>query len=106
MDTTTEPNLGHELLGDIKALAEEATAVLGNMARGNPNGEAIATLRAQFEVIQARFAEMYGEAKRMTVERAKQADQAVRENPYTSIAIVAGLGVVAGILIGRATKSD
>lgn len=102
---THEPNVGHELLGDLQALAAEAAAVLGQAATGQPTVDGIATLRAQFEVAQSRFSDLYGQAKERTTQGALRIDESVRANPYPSVAIVSGLAALTGFLVGRALKS-
>lgn len=106
MITEEKLNLGHELLGDLQALAAEAATLVEQAASGKPTGEAVTTLRAQFEVAQAHFSDWCGEAKKMATESAKSTDRAVRENPYQTVALVGAVALVAGMLIGRATKSD
>lgn len=102
--STTEPSASHELLGDIQALATEAAAIFGQAASGKPTAEGIATLRAQFEVAQAHFAELYGEARQKALRTAKAADLAVHENPYPTIAVIAGISLLAGVFIGRSLR--
>ncbi len=101
---TPQPNTTHELVGDLRALAEEAGAALVDAATGKPTEDAIATLRAQFEVAQAHFEELCGQAKQKVKEATDSADEAVRDNPYQALAIVAGVGLIAGLLIGRVSR--
>jgi len=101
---TQEPNLAHELVTDLKALAEEAGTLVEDVVTGKPTEDAIATLKAQFEVAQSRFADICGEAKQKVVEAKNSADQSVRENPYQALAIVAGVGFIAGLLVGRVSR--
>ena len=35
---------------------------------------------------------------------AKYTDETIRENPYQSMAVAAGLGLLVGVLIGRRSK--
>ncbi len=98
-----ELDLGHELLGDIKALAEEAAKVMGDETKRHSQ-EAIATLRAQFEVAESHFEEIYGEIKRNADQAIEQVDESVRKNPYRALAVVAGVAAVIGVLIGRSSR--
>lgn len=98
---TLEPNAAHELLGDLKALAEEAGTLIQDATAGKPTADDFATLKAQFEVAQARFAELCGEAKEKAIEITEQADESIRRNPYQALAFVGGLGLVIGFLVGR-----
>ena len=40
----------------------------------------------------------------ITHHRAQCTDQAIRANPYQSLAIAAGVGILVGVLIGRRSK--
>jgi ElaB/YqjD/DUF883 family membrane-anchored ribosome-binding protein len=44
---------------------------------------------------------VFHRAEQKAVERAKAADRVVRMHPYQTIGLAAGLGLVAGFLIGR-----
>ncbi len=44
---------------------------------------------------------MYEGAKQRVVAGAKSTDQAIRANPYQSLAIAAGVGLLVGVLLGR-----
>jgi ElaB/YqjD/DUF883 family membrane-anchored ribosome-binding protein len=45
--------------------------------------------------------ELIGRVREQAVERAKAADQVVRENSYQTIAIAFGVGAVIGFLLAR-----
>ena len=85
---TLEPNLTHELVGDLRALAEEAGTLVEDVVTGKPTADAVATLKAQFEVAQSRFSEICGEAKQKALDVKDSAEQSVRDNPYRAVAIV------------------
>lgn len=53
------------------------------------------------ERLEARGERLYGEARDNVTERADACDRYVHDNPWTSIGIGAGVGVVIGMLIGR-----
>ena len=56
------------------------------------------------QAAQERFADIYEGAKKKVVAGAKYTAATIRENPYQSLAIALGVGVVLGVLIGRRTK--
>ncbi len=84
-------------LTDLRTLVTEAEKLL---AQGEDTGIG-SNLRARFEAAQERFSDMYTGAKKRIVAGGKYTDQAIRENPYQSIAIAAGVGILVGVLIGR-----
>jgi ElaB/YqjD/DUF883 family membrane-anchored ribosome-binding protein len=91
------------MLKELRALVEEAERMLG--AAPAEDGETICdALRERFEAAQARFGETCQDARKKVVAGARQADQIIRDNPYQSIAIALGLGVLAGLLLGRRAK--
>ncbi len=66
--------------------------------------EAAGALRARFDAAHERLSELCSCAKQKVVAGAKCTDQAIRANPYQSLAIAAGVGVLVGVLVGRRTK--
>lgn len=98
-----------DLLNDLRGLVTEAERLLGQapQAQGACNCESsMAALRERFETAQERLGELYAGAKRKVVAGAKYTDGAIRENPYQSLAIALGIGLVAGVLIGRRTGTS
>lgn len=89
-----------DLLTDLRALVSEAEKMIGDSANGHSE-EDISSWRDRITAAQERLGEVYTTTKRKVVAGAKYTDEAIRENPYQSIAIAAGVGLLAGILIGR-----
>lgn len=94
-----------DLLSDLQALGAEATAMISDSA-GEYGEEALQALRNKLDVAQERFSEIYGETKKRAIQAAGRADEVIRENPYQAALIGAGIGLVVGILVGRASNSD
>jgi len=92
-----------ELLHDLQALVVEAETMLTDSASEH-SGEAVDSLRARFTDAQERFSEIYEGAKKKVVAGAKCTDETIRANPYQSIAIAAGVGLLIGVLVGRRSK--
>jgi len=69
-----------------------------------PTGDAVSTLRARFDAARARFADLYEGTRQKVVAGAKCADATIRANPYQSLAIAAGVGLLLGVLLGRRSK--
>jgi ElaB/YqjD/DUF883 family membrane-anchored ribosome-binding protein len=89
-----------ELASELRALVAEAERILGDEASG-PSHTAVAALRERFEAAQEQLREYYHEARQKVISGAKQADHAIREHPYQSLAVALGVGVLLGVLIGR-----
>ena len=92
-----------ELLQDLRTLVVDAEALLGDSLKEH-SAEAIDAIRARFEAAQERLARAYSGARKKVVAGAHYADETIRDHPYQSIAIAAGLGVIVGILLTRNHK--
>jgi ElaB/YqjD/DUF883 family membrane-anchored ribosome-binding protein len=99
-DTAQTPR---ELLNDLHALVAEAEKMMGDSLSEHA-GEAVGALRARFDAAHERLGEVCSRAKQKVVAGAKCTDQAIRANPYQSLAIAAGAGLLIGVLLGRRSK--
>jgi ElaB/YqjD/DUF883 family membrane-anchored ribosome-binding protein len=99
-DTAQTPK---ELLHDLQALVAEAEAMIADSTTEH-TADAIDSLRARFAAAQERFTDAYAGARKKVIAGAKYTDEAIRENPYQSLAIALGVGVLVGVLIGRRSK--
>jgi ElaB/YqjD/DUF883 family membrane-anchored ribosome-binding protein len=88
-------------LADLRTLVTEAEKLLDGSETGSENAH---TLRERFEAAQERFTDLYAGAKKRVIAGGKATDQAIRENPYQSLAIAAGVGLIVGVLLGRRSK--
>lgn len=97
-DVTTET-----LVEDLKTVMHDAEALL--KATSAQTGEKIQEVRARAEEslrqARVRVTEVEEEALRRARELADATEEYVRENPWQSIGIAAGIGLVLGILISR-----
>lgn len=100
---TTPAQTPEELLQDLRNLIGEAEAMAGDALKEH-SAEAIQALRERFEAAQERVSHLCAGARKKVVDGAHYADEKIRENPYQSIAIAAGVGVLIGVLIGRTSK--
>ena len=89
-----------DLLEDLHTLVADAEKMMGE-AVSERTGEAMAALRQRYEAAQEKLGVLYDGARERVVAGAKCTDTAIRENPYQALAIAAGVGLVAGILLGR-----
>jgi ElaB/YqjD/DUF883 family membrane-anchored ribosome-binding protein len=92
-----------ELLAELQALVGEAETMMAD-SLSEHTAEAIGQLKERFGAVQERFADTYDRARKKVVAGAKSADATIRENPYQSLAIALGVGVVLGVLVGRRGK--
>jgi ElaB/YqjD/DUF883 family membrane-anchored ribosome-binding protein len=92
-----------QLVNDFKVVVADAEALL--KATANQSGEKIAEIRAKTErslsAAKAGIAEAQSVVVARTKEAAKVTDAYVHENPWKSIGVAAGVGLVIGLLIGR-----
>ena len=97
-DVTTE-----RLVEDLKTVMNDAEALL--RATSAQTGEKIQEVRARAEEslrqARARVGEIEEEALRRARELADATEEYVRDNPWQSIGVAAGIGLVLGILISR-----
>jgi ElaB/YqjD/DUF883 family membrane-anchored ribosome-binding protein len=92
-----------ELLGELQALVAEAEKMMGDSVSEHTE-DALGALRTRFDAAQERFADLYEGARKKVVAGAKCTDAAIRANPYQSLAIAAGVGLLLGVLLGRRSK--
>jgi ElaB/YqjD/DUF883 family membrane-anchored ribosome-binding protein len=92
-----------QLVADLKTVMEDAEALL--KATSTLTGEKIQEVRARAEEslrqAKVRLSEVEEEAMRRAREVAEAADEYVRENPWQSVGIAAGIGLVVGMLLAR-----
>jgi ElaB/YqjD/DUF883 family membrane-anchored ribosome-binding protein len=102
MKTETERTIQtpEDVLQGLRSLVTEAEHILGHAPKSDREA-AGAALSERFEAAQERLAELYQGAKRKVVAGAKHTDQVIRENPYKSLAVALGIGILAGVLIER-----
>ena len=92
-----------DLLTELKALVAEAEGMIGESA-GEASDEVMGALRTRYEAMQEHMSDLYDGAKKKVIAGAKYTDTTIRENPYQSIAVAAGLGLLIGVLLGRRSK--
>lgn len=92
-----------ELLNDLHALVADAEKMVGSSITEH-TADAVAALRSRYDAAQERFLDMYEGARTRVVAGAKSTDAAIRANPYQALAIAAGVGLLAGVLLSRRSK--
>ena len=90
-------------LSNLRALVVEAEKLLDESPEDANTGIGSA-LRARLDAAQERFADLYAGARKQVIAGGKYTDKAIRENPYQSMAIAAGIGLLIGVLVGRRAR--
>jgi ElaB/YqjD/DUF883 family membrane-anchored ribosome-binding protein len=92
-----------QLVSDFKSVVNDAEALLN--ATSTQTGEKIQAVRARAEEslrqAKARLMEIEQDAVRRAKEIADATDEYVRDNPWQSVGIAAGIGLLLGVLLGR-----
>lgn len=92
-----------EVLNELRALLSEAEKIF-SQATADDSGDVAAELRRRFEAAQERLTSLYQDARARVAGGVKSADEAIRENPYQTLAIALGIGLLLGVLLGRRSK--
>lgn len=102
-NTDKSAHTPQELLTELQSLVAAAESMVGD-SLSEHTADAVSNLRERFGAAQERFSELYDGAKKKVAAGAKYTDETIRANPYQSIAIAAGVGLLVGVLLGRRTK--
>lgn len=94
------PQTPADLLNDLRTLVVDAEKMLESSVSEHTD-EAVSALRARYEAAAERLSEIYTSARKNVTAGAKYTDETIRANPYQSIAIAAGVGLLVGVLVGR-----
>jgi ElaB/YqjD/DUF883 family membrane-anchored ribosome-binding protein len=101
--TMSETVTTDKLIEDLQTVVRDAEALL--RATAAQTGEKVQEVRARTEEsvrqAKARLANAEDEALRRAHALADEADEYVRANPWLSVGIAAGIGLVLGLLISR-----
>lgn len=89
-----------EILSELESLVSEVQSLIADSATEH-SIEAVEALRQRFADAQERLAATYETAKTKVVDGARATDTTIRENPYQSIAVAVGVGLLVGVLLGR-----
>lgn len=91
------------LLDDLRQLVGDAEKLLAAAATEHSR-EAIDSLRTRLESTRDRVTALCADAKKKVAAGARYTDEAIRENPYRSLAVAAGAGLLIGLLLGRRNR--
>jgi ElaB/YqjD/DUF883 family membrane-anchored ribosome-binding protein len=92
-----------KLVEDLKTVMQDAEALL--KATSSQTGDRIQEVRARAEEslrqARVRLAQVEEDTLRQAREVADATEQYVRENPWQSVGVAAGVGLLLGLLLGR-----
>jgi ElaB/YqjD/DUF883 family membrane-anchored ribosome-binding protein len=88
-----------ELMVDLRNLVVEAEQMAANSV-SEYSQDAFTALRDRYESAQERLSGVYDNAKKKVAAGAHYTDVVVHEKPYHALAIVAGVAVLVGLLVG------
>lgn len=92
-----------KLVEDLKVVMHDAEELI--RATSSQTGEKLLEVRARAEESLRQAKERLSEVEEEAVKRAKEVAQAtedyVRENPWQSVGIAAGIGLLVGLLLSR-----
>ena len=94
MNKQTQPNINE--MGALAGDKGEMMAAAADLAN-----KTIGAARARLCSAMERGEELIVDLQNTTRNRLKNADRAIREHPYRTIAIAAGLGALLGLLLAR-----
>ena len=105
MNTSTGeiPGQTDQLIADLKTVMQDAEALL--RATSSQTGDKIQELRSHAEEslirARARVGELEQEARRRAQEMADVTEGYMRDNPWQSVGIAAGVGLLIGLFLSR-----
>lgn len=92
-----------KLIADLRAVVADAEELLRATAGQASNGasDLRAKIQANLQTAKANLAEAQAAVTERAKAAGKAADEYVHENPWTSIGVAAGVGLLVGMLISR-----
>ena len=92
------------VLEELEATLAAAEEIIAN-ASGEDAG-LIESLRERCVAAREKLTDYYAIARDKIVATARSTDDTIRENPYRSLAVAAGIGLVAGFLLNRPRRHN
>ena len=103
-DTDTASETPDQLIEHISRLMGEAEAMLAGPVAEQAQSK-LTDIKNRLEDARERLGDVYTSARKNVIAGAKYTDETIRANPYQSVGIALGVGVLLGVLIGRTTNS-
>ena len=103
-ESNPEARTPQEIVDELRALVAEAEKIVGGDATRGMCDDTMAALRERLASAQERIAGLYEETKQKVAAGARATDATIRENPYQSLAVALGVGLVVGVLLARSSR--
>jgi ElaB/YqjD/DUF883 family membrane-anchored ribosome-binding protein len=94
-----------QIIEHISRLMAEAEAMLAGPVADQVSGK-ISDLKDRLSDARDKMGDMYSQARKKVIAGARYTDETIREYPYYSIGVALGVGVLLGVLVGRAFNND
>lgn len=94
------PPSPRELVENLRQMIDEAESMIVGTA-SHQMDETVEELREQLQEKIDSLKAAYQQAEGRVVDVATATDQAIRQKPYQSLGIAAGIGVIVGLLLNR-----
>jgi ElaB/YqjD/DUF883 family membrane-anchored ribosome-binding protein len=94
-----------QIIEHISRLMAEAEAMLAGPVADQVSGK-ISDLKDRLSDARDKMGDMYSQARKKVIAGARYTDETIREYPYYSIGVALGVGVLLGVLVGRACNND
>jgi ElaB/YqjD/DUF883 family membrane-anchored ribosome-binding protein len=94
-----------QIIEHISRLMAEAEAMLAGPVADQVSGK-ISDLKDRLSDARDKMGDMYSQARKKVIAGAQYTDETIREYPYYSIGVALGVGVLLGVLVGRAFNND
>ena len=101
--TASTAQTPEELLNDLRTLVSDAELMLNGSPDENCS-TSFAALQKRFDAARQQLGALYTGTKNTLAAGAKYTDQTIRANPYQSLAIALGTGLLIGVLVGRRSQ--
>jgi len=102
-DSGTTAETPEQIIEHISRLMAEAEAMLAGPVAEQASSK-LNDLKDRLTDARDHMGEMYTRARKGVIQGAKYTDQTIRDNPYYSLGIAVGIGLLFGVLLGRSTK--
>src|SRR5436309_1289037 len=93
-----------ELLTDLRNLVVEAERMAADSVTERSR-EAFDSIRERFGSAQTRLSDLYDGTRKKVAAGVHYTDETIREKPYQTLAVAAGVAVLVGVLLGRRSRS-
>ena len=98
--SATTAETPEQLIEHISRLMAEAEAMIAGPVAEQSQGR-MSEIKDRLESARERLNRVYVSARQNVVAGARYTDETIRAHPYESIAIALGVGLLAGVMLGR-----